>query len=182
MSCRNVIPQSLSWRRCTMKCKSCGRDVPDNSIFCNWCGEKLLKERKKKDEIKVPAPRKLPSGSWRIYLDAEKQSITEKTKDLCISKAKAIRAGFIESKKNSPKITCRQAISKMMEEKKGIVSPSTMRNTERFSATHLKNTWTAIFQSLSTGRWRSAARHPLSRQRQFATAGQLFQLQCVLSA
>ena len=110
-----------------MECKFCGRTVPENSIFCNWCGEKLLKERKKKDEIKVPTPKKLPSGSWRIYLDAEKQSITEKTKDLCISKAKAIRAGFIESKKSLPKITCRQAISKMMEEKKGIVSPSTIR-------------------------------------------------------
>ena len=35
---------------------------------------------------------------------------------------------------------------------------------------------------LSIGRWRSAARHPLSPQRQFATAGQLFQLQCVLPA
>lgn len=110
-----------------MKCKSCGRDVPDNSIFCNWCGEKLLKERKKKDEIKIPSPRKLPSGNWRIYLDAEKQSVTEKTKDLCISKAKAIRAGFIESKKQLPKITCRQAIQKMIVEKKGIVSPSTLR-------------------------------------------------------
>lgn len=110
-----------------MKCKSCGRDVPDNSIFCNWCGEKQLKERRKKDEIKIPSPRKLPSGRWRIYLDAEKQSVTEKTKDLCISKAKAIRAGFVETKKQLPKMTYRQAILKMMEEKKGIVSPSTIR-------------------------------------------------------
>ena len=110
-----------------MKCKSCGRDVPDNSIFCNWCGEKLLKERKKKDEIKIPAPRKLPSGSWRIYLDAEKQSVTEKTKDLCISKAKAIRAGFIEAKKHLPKMTIGDAIDKMVADKQGVISPATIR-------------------------------------------------------
>lgn len=110
-----------------MKCKSCGRDVPDNSIFCCWCGEKLLKERKKKDEIKIPAPRKLPSGSWRIYLDAEKQSVTEKTKDLCISKAKAIRAGFIEAKKQLPKMTIGGAIDKMVADKQGVISPATIR-------------------------------------------------------
>lgn len=110
-----------------MRCKSCGRDVPDNSIFCNWCGEKLLKERKKKGEIKVPAPRKLPSGSWRIYLDAEKQSVTEKTKDLCISKAKAIRAGFIEAKKQLPKMTIGSAIDKMVADKQGVISPATIR-------------------------------------------------------
>ena len=81
-----------------MKCKSCGREIEDNSMFCNWCGEKQLKERKKKDALKVPSPRKLASGNWRIYLDAEKQSITEPTKELCIAKAKAIRAGFIEKK------------------------------------------------------------------------------------
>lgn len=110
-----------------MKCKSCGRDVPDNSIFCNWCGEKLLKERKKKDEIKVPTPKKLPSGNWWLYLSAEKQSVTEKTKDLCISKAKAIRAGFIESKKQLPKMTIGGAIDKMISDKQGVISPSTIR-------------------------------------------------------
>lgn len=114
-----------------MKCKSCGRDVPDNSIFCNWCGEKLLKERKKKDEIKIPAPRKLPSGSWRIYLDAEKQSVTEKTKDLCISKAKAIRAGFIEAKKQLPKITLSAAYDAYIEKRKALNrSPTTTHNYE----------------------------------------------------
>lgn len=95
-----------------MKCKSCGREIESNSMFCNWCGEKQIKERKKKDEIKVPSPRKLASGNWRIYLDAEKQSITEPTKALCIAKAKAVRAGFIEKKKLAPKLTVKQAIQK----------------------------------------------------------------------
>lgn len=110
-----------------MKCKSCGREIESNSMFCNWCGEKQIKERKKKDEIKVPSPRKLASGNWRIYLDAEKQSITEPTKALCIAKAKAVRAGFIEKKKLAPKLTVKQAIQKMMEGKSKIISPATYR-------------------------------------------------------
>ena len=97
-----------------MRCKSCGREIESNSMFCNWCGEKQIKERKKKDEIKIPSPRKLASGSYRIYLDAEKQSITEPTKALCVARAKAIRAGFIEQKKHAPRMTVGDAIDKMI--------------------------------------------------------------------
>ena len=110
-----------------MKCKSCGREIEDNSMFCNWCGEKQIKARKKKDEIKIPAPRQLASGSWRIYLDAEKQSITDTSKEKCIAKAKAIRAGFLEKKKRAPKLTVEDAIKKMIHDKDGVISPSTIR-------------------------------------------------------
>ena len=110
-----------------MKCKSCGREIEANSMFCNWCGEKQLKERKKKDDIKIPSPRKLSSGNYRIYLDAEKQSITESTKELCIAKAKAIRSGFVERKKTAPKMTTGEAIDKMMAAGNGVLSPSTLR-------------------------------------------------------
>ena len=79
-----------------MKCRICKRDIPDNSIFCCWCGEKQLRERKKKDEIKVPKPRQLKSGKWNIELKAEGWSTTEDTPEECIIKAKAIRAGFLE--------------------------------------------------------------------------------------
>ena len=60
-------------------------------------------------------------------MDAEKQSITEPTKALCIAKAKAVRAGFIEKKKLAPKLTVKQAIQKMMEGKSKIISPATYR-------------------------------------------------------
>ena len=110
-----------------MICKSCGREIERNSLFCNWCGEKQIKERKKKDEIKIPTPRKLASGSWTVYLAAEKQSITEPTRELCIAKAKAVRAGFIEQKKSVPRLATGDAIEKMMVAEKGVLSPSTLR-------------------------------------------------------
>ena len=33
-----------------MKCKQCGREIPEAAIFCCWCGVKQLRERRKKDE------------------------------------------------------------------------------------------------------------------------------------
>lgn len=48
-----------------MLCKACKREISENSIYCNWCGEKQIRERKKKGEIKVPNPRQLKSGNWK---------------------------------------------------------------------------------------------------------------------
>ena len=111
-----------------MKCKSCKREIADNSIFCNWCGTKQLKEKK---VIKVPAPRQLPSGQWNIYLRAEGQSITEPTPERCTAKAQAIRAGFIEAKKKAPGLTLRDACLKHIESNRGRLSPSTIQGYEK---------------------------------------------------
>ncbi len=107
-----------------MKCKSCRREIADNSIFCNWCGARQLKEKK---AIKVPAPRQLPSGQWNIYLRAEGQSITEPTPERCAAKATAIRAGFLEAKKKAPGLTLSAAIDRYIEAKRLRLSPSTIR-------------------------------------------------------
>ena len=55
-----------------MKCKFCRRDIPENSVFCNWCGKKQLKG---KTEISVPAPRWLKSGAWFAQLMVKGQRV-----------------------------------------------------------------------------------------------------------
>lgn len=111
-----------------MICKDCGREISENSIYCNWCGEKQLRERKKKDEIKVPTPKQLPSGSWNIVLRAEGQSVTEPTRQLCLARARAIRAGFIEEKqhKEDNGLTLLEAYDSYLAAREGVISPSTM--------------------------------------------------------
>lgn len=109
------------------KCKSCKREVPDNATFCPWCGQKQVRERKKDGVIKVPEPKQLPSGSWRIYLAAEKQSVTEATKDRCIAKAKALRAGFAEQQKKLPSLTWTKAIDNYISDRSESLSPETVR-------------------------------------------------------
>lgn len=109
------------------KCKSCKREVPDNATFCPWCGHKQVRERKKDGVIKVPEPKQLPSGNWRIYLAAEKRSVTETTKDRCIAKAKAIRAGFVEQQKKLPSLTWTKAIDNYISDRSESLSPETVR-------------------------------------------------------
>lgn len=108
-----------------MRCRKCKRDIPENSIYCNWCGARQLRERRR--EVKVPTPKQLPSGSWTIYLRAEGQSVTEPTSELCAARARAIRAGFIEAQKASSGMTLGQAYDAYMDSRKGVLSPTTYR-------------------------------------------------------
>ena len=117
-----------------MKCKQCGREIPEAAIFCCWCGVKQLRERRKKDAIKVPKPRKLRSGAWNIELRAEGQSITEATAELCEARARAIRAGFIELKKAAPKMTVDTALEAYIKSRE-LLSPSTLRGYEAIRRT-----------------------------------------------
>lgn len=108
-----------------MICRNCKREIPEHSIFCNWCGEKQIREKRK--GIRVPAPRQLPSGKWNIQLRAEGQSVTEETPELCEAKARAIRAGFVEIKKRPENITLTKAIDRYIENKDKVLSPATVR-------------------------------------------------------
>lgn len=112
-----------------MLCKSCGREIPENSIYCNWCGEKQLVERRKRQEIKVPTPKQLPSGNWNIVLRAEGQSVTEPTRELCLARARAIRAGFLEAKADRAArgLTLGEAIDAYLDKYSEALSPSTVR-------------------------------------------------------
>ena len=114
-----------------MKCKICAREIPDNSLFCCWCGEKQQKERRRKADIRIPSARQLKSGAWNIELRAEKQSITEPTKALCEAKARAVRAGFIELQKKPDSITLTRAIDKYIASKDAVLSPSTIAGYRR---------------------------------------------------
>lgn len=122
-----------------MRCKNCKNEVPDGSIFCNWCGERLVKERKKKDEIKVPKARKLSSGKWNIELRAEGLSITEETEDMCIAKAKAIRSKLIGQKTRPENITLREAIDKYIDASRSRLSPSTIAGYEKIRDNHFQD-------------------------------------------
>lgn len=80
--------------------------------------------------MKIPKPRKLPSGNWFIQLriDGDSVSITEETEDLCIAKAMAIKTGLIKAKKKPPSKTVGKAIDEYIEQRNNLLSPSTIRS------------------------------------------------------
>ena len=84
-----------------MNCKYCGKPgVPEEALFCPWCGEKQVRSRKKKPEPKSPKPRTLADGSLLGQLMVDGRRETIKAKDEAEYKARidAIRTGVLELK------------------------------------------------------------------------------------
>ena len=86
-----------------MKCKKCKADIPDelHPVYCCYCGEKLQRERKKKDEIKIPTPRKR-GQKWYVDLRREGVMVIEATEAEARAKALAIRTGVVAAEKKRP--------------------------------------------------------------------------------
>lgn len=123
-----------------MKCKHCKNEIPDelHFTFCGYCGERLIRERKKKDEIKVPKARQR-GKRWYIELRKEGTTVIEDTEAEAIAKAQAIRAGFVSVKNKPENITLGQACLKYIDSRRGKVKPSTVDSYERLVKNHFKD-------------------------------------------
>ena len=113
--------------------------------------------------MKVPTPKKLPSGSWFIQLRLNGTSVpvTASTKKECIRTAEMIKAEYragrraVEQRKSD--VTLRQAIDHYIEAKSNSLSPSTIRGYriiqrnrfQRYMDTPISNIkdWQAVYDS-----------------------------------
>lgn len=123
-----------------MKCKSCKRDIPDESIFCMFCGEKVIRNRRKKKEVSVPKPRKLGSDTWfgQPMVDGVRVSVSAPTEEEYYAKARAIKLGLLEvSKVNRATLKC--VIRNYIDDNANILSPSTIRGYEIIYRNRFKN-------------------------------------------
>lgn len=84
--------------------------------------------------MKVPTPRKLPSGNWfiQLRLDGVSIPITAETKASCISIAETTKADFRAGKRTALKVpretTLQEACNQFIEANKATLSPSTVRS------------------------------------------------------
>ena len=115
-----------------MKCKSCKREIPEESIFCLHCGERIVRSRERKKEISVPKPRQLPSGTFfaQITVDGQRHSVSAATEAEYYAKARALKSGLLDTKKNQPKGTLRQLLRNYIDSNTNTLSPSTIRGYE----------------------------------------------------
>ena len=80
-----------------MKCKSCKREIQDNSIFCNWCGTRQIKDYA---EITIPKPKKRKDYySAQVMINGERITVTGKTEAQYRKNANALKAGEEEVSK-----------------------------------------------------------------------------------
>lgn len=123
-----IFGEYLRGLKRVMKCKKCKADIPDelHPVYCCYCGEKLQRERKKKDEIKIPTPRKR-GQKWYVDLRREGVMVIEATEAEARAKALAIRTGVVAAEKKRPPLTLRQAIDNYINDRDNALSPSTIR-------------------------------------------------------
>lgn len=89
--------------------------------------------------LKIPEPKQLPSGSWRIQIqvNGQKYSITDKDKKVVKQRAKEIYAG-----KNVDKhipMTVEKAIGEYIKLKTPVLSPSTILGYTRYKDNYLRH-------------------------------------------
>lgn len=78
--------------------------------------------------MKIPEPRKLPSGSWniRVQIDGQIYSITKPTKKACEKEAMALKSGAKEASKEAADMTLEKAIKEYITDRENVLSPSTI--------------------------------------------------------
>lgn len=94
--------------------------------------EKLLDRQKKKAETLKPRPILLPSGKWRCQcmVNGERISVVEDDPETAHAKMMSLKHGLIEKESNSKPnvITLNDAMTKYIEDRRAVLSPSTVRS------------------------------------------------------
>ena len=112
-----------------MVCKNCKREIEDDSIFCKWCGEKQIRERRKKAEVRVPKPRQLASGEYigQIMIDGQRHTVKGATLAEYEAKCRAYKTGVVEGKRSAAGVTVGELVDSYLLKNSNVLSPSTLR-------------------------------------------------------
>lgn len=89
--------------------------------------------------MKIPEPKKLPSGAWRIQIqvNGQRYSITDKDKKVVKQKAKEVFAGS-KIEKRIP-MTVKDAMDEFVKLNSDVLSPSTLLGYKRYSENYLRS-------------------------------------------
>ena len=117
-----------------MKCRNCHKDMPDNGLYCPWCGHAHY--RQPRTVVSIPIPKQLPSGHWRVQLRKEGISVTRNTYKRCYDEALAIRRQWIADeaeglhKEPEPITTLGEIIDRYIDARRATRMPMTITGYE----------------------------------------------------
>lgn len=123
----------------------------------------------RKPSLLIPAPRKLPSGSWHIQLrlGGRSISVTEKTEQACIKKARQIKAGFAEEKHERSEaekhMTLATAIDAYCADRSNGLSPETVRKYLNIRNNHYPELMKRRLDGIAPRQWQQAVNAMLAR-------------------
>ena len=106
--------------------------------------------------MKVPKPRKLPSGQWnvRVQVDGIAYSITKPTEKACLMEAINIKsAPSRKVKGGSGKLTLTLAIDRYIEQRENVLSPSTVAGYRRIQRQRFQSAMSQDIRKVSRDQW-----------------------------
>lgn len=119
--------------------------------------------------MKVPKPRRLPSGSWRIQLrmDGKSYSITEPTEKACVQKAQIMKAEHLAGKRQQKiedaNLTLQRAIELYCEDRSNGLSPSTIRKYYNIKKNQFQDLMGQRLDRITDRQWQRSVNAMLSR-------------------
>ena len=125
-----------------MNCKYCKKDgVPEGALFCPWCGEKLVRARKKKDAARYPKFRVLADGTLlgQIMLDGRRETVKATNEAEYKAKIDGLRTGVLELKAHPEKRQLKTIIREYIDKNDATLSPSTNCGYEVLFKNRFKN-------------------------------------------
>lgn len=107
--------------------------------------------------MKLPEPRKLPSGSWniRVQIDGVTHSITKPTAKACTKEAMALKSGHKEVRKKNNQ-TVAGAINDYIEARENVLSPSTIRGYRAIARTRFQTAMRWDIGTATQDQWQRA--------------------------
>ena len=116
-----------------MICKYCGRSVPDESVYCLYCGERLArKKRTRSQERSYPKYRVLADGTLlgQLMVGGRRETVKAETEKAYRAKIDAIRAGVMELKAHPDRRPLKTVLRDYIDKNDGVLSPATIRGYE----------------------------------------------------
>ena len=114
--------------------------------------------------MKLPEPRKLPSGSWniRVQIDGQTYSITKTTPKACIKEAMALKSGAKEARKKANQ-TVAAAIDGYILSRENVLSPSTIRGYRAIARTRFQTAMRWDIGTATQDQWQRAINQEAKR-------------------
>lgn len=109
-----------------MKCKYCKSIIESGSIYCRFCGERLIKSKR---EIAVPKPKQRADGTYfaQMMVGGERFIVDGDTEAEYYTNARAVKIGALKVEKTDSYPTLYQAMALYISADCAVLSPSTRR-------------------------------------------------------